>query len=807
MGQLAVRQVVTAARAGRLLARIALLLLLLVLAAAMAAWWAVRGSLAQLDGSQILPGMSAPVTVERDQLGVVTIRARNQSDAARALGYVHGQERFFEMDLLRRSAAGELSELFGEIALGKDKAIRVHRLRARVTRHLPAIAGEQMPVLVAYTEGVNAGLGALRSRPWPYLLLGAKPRPWNPVDTSLAGYAMFFDLQDEANSRELALWRIRQSVPASLYRLIDADGTEWDAPLAGWVRGNVALPPASELDLRTLPTPAAGHPSAQSEPAAPGSNNFAVSGALTADGRAIVANDMHLTLRAPNIWFRARLLYDDAAAPGGKVDVSGFTLPGIPGVVVGSNRHVAWGFTNSYGDWLDFFEVDWLDAAHTRYRTASGPQSVQLVHESIRVKGGSAQDYVVRETLWGPITEELGPTRSLALAWTAHQPGSINLGLMTLATAADLDTALTTAGGIGMPAQNLLLADRSGRIAWRLTAQLPLRTGACDFRAPVAVAAGCAWRGWRPAGDNPALVDPPTGRLWTANARTVDGEALKLLGDAGYANGARARQIRDALFARQRFAERDLLAIQLDDRALLLQRWWNLLRTQVRGATDPAWAALEARTRRWEGRASPDAVGYRVVRAWRLAVIDRVKSGLVAPAQVALGDDFVMPDLPQVEGVTWQLVSQRPAHLLPRSYASWDALFLDAAREVAGELSASGPATRRTWGERNRASICHPLASALPSLLRRWLCMPADALPGDLNMPRIASPTFGASERMVVSPGHEEDGIIHMPGGQSGNPLSPFWGAGHAAWVRGLPTAFLPGKPVHAMELAPTESR
>jgi penicillin amidase len=163
-----------------------------------------------------------------------------------------------------------------------------------------------------------------------------------------------------------------------------------------------------------------------------------------------------------------------------------------------------------------------------------------------------------------------------------------------------------------------------------------------------------------------------------------------------------------------------------------------------------------------------------------------------------------MPDLPQLEGVAWELVTQKPAHLLPRRFASWDALFDDAANEAQHSLlEQPGPIAHRTWGERNTAAICHPLARALPGPLKSALCMPPDALAGDANMPRVVAPDFGASERMVVSPGHEADGILHMPGGQSGHPLSPYWGAGHDAWVEGKPTPFLPGKAEHVIALKP----
>jgi len=184
-------------------------------------------------------------------------------------------------------------------------------------------------------------------------------------------------------------------------------------------------------------------------------------------------------------------------------------------------------------------------------------------------------------------------------------------------------------------------------------------------------------------------------------------------------------------------------------------------------------------------------------------VLTRIQDGLMAPAQVALGKEFVMPDLPQLEGVAWELMTQQPNHLLPRKFADWNALLADAVRDAVSELEKKGPLAQRRWGERNTAAICHPLAGALPSLLKRFLCMPADALPGDSNMPRVAAPDFGASERMVVSPGHEADGIIEMPGGQSGNPLSPFWGAGHEDWVHGRATPFLPGKATHTLALNP----
>lgn len=774
-------------------------LLAVTVAIAAAGAFALRGSLAPLDGERALSGLSAPATIERDADGVVTITARNEADAMRTLGYVHAQERYFEMDLLRRAAAGELSALFGPIALERDRQARVHRLRARLADDFTAVAGDMAPAVRAYAEGINAGLAALPVRPWPYLLLRAAPEPWRVEDSGLAVYAMFFDLQDEANARELALWRLREHLPAPLYDLLAAEGSEWDAPLMGTPRGNPALPDAELVDLRRLPAPAERIATHYREPDLPGSNNWAVGGALTADGRAIVANDMHLGHAAPNIWFRVRLVYPDPRAPGGRVDVSGMTLPGVPGVVVGSNGHVAWGFTNSYGDWLDWVRV--TPSGDGRYRTPDGDAPIRVHTETIAVKGSEPVEFEVRETRWGPILHEDADGSLLALAWTAHRRGALDLGLMAMARAADLDQAAAFADRTGIPAQNLVLADRHGRIGWKLIGRIPVRIGDCDPRQPLDPLAGCDWDGW--LASTPQVFDPADHRLWTANARVADGDALRLIGDGGYANGARQRQIRDALFARDRFDEDALLAIQLDDRALFLARWHGLLLERAEAQDDAALRRLAESARDWEGRASHDAVSYRLVRGWRLAVLDRIAQGLGAPALAALGEDFRLPDLQQLEGAAWSLVTQRPPHLLPARFQHWDALFADAAAQVVADLEKFGPLQARRWGERNTARICHPLAGALPGFVRPHLCMPGDELPGDAHMPRVQGPSFGASQRMVVSPGHETEGYLHMPGGQSGHPLSPFWGAGHAAWAKGEATPFLPGATRHRLTLSP----
>jgi penicillin amidase len=783
-------------------------LVALVLLAVLAAYLLLRASLPTLDGEQTLPGLSQSTRIERDGNGTVTITADNPADSARALGYVHAQERYFEMDLLRRSANGELSALFGKIAIEKDKSIRLHRLRARIRQNYAVMTGTQADILQAYADGVNAGLNDLSAKPWPYLLLNTKPEAWKPEDSFLVGYAMFFDLQDEDNEREYKLWQLKNLLPAPIYTMLTETRSGWDAPLFGTPALAVMVPDEEQINLNAFEAPQLAYqPNRLAE--AVGSNNFAVAGALTADGRAIIADDMHLGLRAPNIWFRARLL------TGADSDISGFTLPGIPSVIVGSNRHIAWGFTNSYGDWADFVRVQWLDAAQTRYRDGDGTErSVQVFQESIAVKGADPVAFTVRETVWGPVSKDINKSYALALQWVAHQPGSLNLGLDALANSRDLDSALQSAHGIGMPGQNVVMGDKNGRIAWRLTAQMPKRVGGCDKSAPIDPASGCAWQGWLDGSENPVLIDPPNHRLWTANGRVVDGAWLDLVGNGGYALGARGKQIRDGLFAKQRFTERDLLAIQVDSRALFLKRWWQLLNAKAGKA--PAASALKQLSeadKTWEATAGPDAVAYRLTRAWRLEVSNRIEEMLLAPAIDKLGVksskpgytgfDYEAPGFTGFEDLAWVLLEQQPKHLLTKNYKSWDDLLEQAAQTVQSDLSEKGALRERSWGERNTAAICHPLASALPGIVKSLLCMPPDQLEGDTDMPLVASPIFGASERMVVSPGREEDGIIHMPGGQSGHLLSPFWGAGHGDWVKHKPTPFLPGKTEYTLTLKP----
>ncbi|HEX6929087.1 MAG TPA: penicillin acylase family protein [Gammaproteobacteria bacterium] len=771
---------------------------LLIVVVMFSSWLWMRASLPQLDGKVALDGLIAEVSVERDSLGVATIHAANVADLARATGFVHAQERFFQMDLLRRSAAGEMAALIGADAVAYDRDRRRHGLRAVAQQVLAKAPVRVRRLLEAYAEGVNAGLAALGARPFAYGVLRAEPARWLPEDSVLVVHAMYFDLHDEHASRERFLAALYAHFPAPFVEFLVPPGTAWDAPMMGGAFTPPPVPDASIIDFRNRADAKAPASIAMDE-LAPGSNNWAVDDTLSATGAPIVANDMHLGHGVPNIWFRLRLKL------AGELDVTGVSLPGVPGVIAGSNGHIAWGFTNSYGDWIDLVRLE-TAGCEDGYRSARGCESFRYLAETIEVAHGEPRRVEFRRTRWGPVIESGSDDGALyALRWTAHDAAATNLALRELARADTVHDALAIAHRAGMPPQNLVVADSAGNIAWTIIGRIPVRANH-DGRLPLDSAnTDRIWNGWVAPEDYPVLLNPAQGRLWTANARVVDARGLGILGDGGYALGARAKQIRDRLFARDRFDIKDMLGIQLDDEALFLARWHVLLKDLLDAdaiAANPPRAELLSALSDWNGHAGVDSAAYRIVRTFRYRVFSLVFDGLTAEVQAKFpGFDF--GEFTQSEGPLWQLVTQRPPHLLPPGHDGWRALLLAAADDVQRQLAAHGELEDQTWGRRNTVTVRHPLGG-IP-VLGALLNAAPRALPGDNHMPRVQGRDFGASERFAVSPGREALGYFHMPGGQSGHPLSPFYLAGHDDWEAGRAAPFLPGPAVHELHLLPTE--
>jgi penicillin amidase len=306
------------------------------------------------------------------------------------------------------------------------------------------------------------------------------------------------------------------------------------------------------------------------------------------------------------------------------------------------------------------------------------------------------------------------------------------------------------------------------------------------------------WSGYLAPANYPARLDPPLGRLWSANNRQLSGPEQDEIGGKDADMGARASQIRDDLLMSDQFDERSLLAIQLDDRALWLDFWRRLLLDTLDDAAlagHPERAEMRRLVTQWSGRADADAVGYTLVRSFYRAIYDAWFGGLDGELRRLDPGISYRAATPRVEAVMEALAEQHA--WVPSGLHDWRQFLLDRIdAAIAADTKDSARLRDARWGAINRAAIAHPFVQFMP-WLARWLAAPPDLLPGDVNMPRVQGPAFGASERMVVAPGHEETGVLQMPGGQSGHPLSPFFLAGHEAWVRGEPSPFLPGPAIH----------
>lgn len=781
-----------------------------LLAAGITGWWALRGSLPRIAGQFPVAGIGAEALIERDARGIPSISARTREDLAFATGFAHAQDRFFQMDLARRLPAGELSELFGPVALRQDTRARRFDFRSVARRVLDAASTEERVVIESYARGVNAGLGSLATRPWEYLLLRAEPRAWSPEDSVLVVHSMWWQLQFGSLRDELGRRRLERAAAVAadaesaheLITFLYAAHSVWDTPNFSSEATCVRVQCARWAPSMTEPFPillgrlfadgAAPPDAGGAEAPAPGSNNWAVAGIHTRSGVALIANDMHLDLGVPAVWYPARLRVTGSPP----IDVAGVTLPGTTAIAAGSNGHVAWGFTNSYGDFSDI-----------RFGPCSDP-SYGVRRERIAVRGEPEVQVEYRQVGAGFVldgaefAEDVAHGECAQVAWLATHAAATNFALLGMERVETIDQALALAPRVGIPGQNAVFGDAGGRIAWTLLGRVPRGTGPDRLFSDVE---------FRDASDHPRLTDPPVGRLWTANQRPVDGALEVVLGDdevdvaaGGYDIGARARQIRDRLVGLAHPAtEADMLAIQLDSRAVFLARWRDLLLRLIdeRATRDaPRRAQFRELVSSWKPEASTDAVGYRLVRTFRELTHEALWHAVVVRL-LGEGHELRRPGL--FESAGFRLVNEKPSGVTPPGGGDWDDFLLarlDAAIDAL--LESCGSLADCRQGAREPVAVRHPLSGAIP-LLGRFLDMPTRELPGDHHMPRVQVGEFGASQRFAVSPGRESEGYLQLPGGPSGHPLSPFYRSGFDDWAEGRPSPFLPGPAAHVLSLRP----
>lgn len=775
----------------------------------------VDSALPLLNGKKNVFGLQDSVVVERDNQGIATIKANNRTDIAVATGFIHAQERFFQMDLLRRKSAGELASLFGTIALDYDKSIRLHRFRDRARAIINSLPNTQKVLLKAYTRGVNQGLLHLGTQPFEYLLLQQEPAQWNEEDSILTILSMYINLQYSDGQRERTLGLMKAILSADIYAFLNPKGSIWDAPLDNSQYQSSPIPAnqwSASFDkhtsIQSSTTPYSIETLANKYQAKefPGSNSWAISGKISSTGSAIVANDMHLGIHVPNTWFRASFEYQEKNK---QVKVTGATLPGTPNIVVGSNGDIAWGFTNSYGDFSDIILLE-TSSNDKQYLTPTGIKDFSYHTQIIAVKDAQPLEITIKETIWGPVIGKNQQGKLLAYRWVAHDKEAVNINAIELEQATSVKQAFSIAARSGIPSQNMVIGDKAGNIGWTIMGPIPKKNGDIGETPTYWHNGSNNWQGYLKPEQYPTIINPKNDRLWTANSRVVGGDMLKKVGNGGYALGARSKQIRDNLHSLKAFDEKALFAIGLDERAMFLSRWKKFLLTKVLNHAslteyEDFAQAKKLLLKKEPLQASIDSATYRLVRNFRVNTRNLVFHELNERFSQLDSSYNFRSIRHQVETPLWELINEQPEKFLMGELSSWPALFNKALQQTIADMTTNDvnehqPINNATWGQQNTASIKHPLSNAIP-FIGHWLDMPSAQLSGDTYMPKVQGVSFGASQRMVVSPGHEETGIFHMPTSQAGHPWSPYYGIGHSDWEKGKASPFLPGKTKYTLTL------
>lgn len=849
-----------------------LLLLLLIILLSTGAWiyFAARSALPQLDGAIRVTGIAAPVTVTRDVHGVPHIRARSINDALFAQGYITAQDRLWQMDMTRRWAAGEMSEILGPAWLAHDRQQRILSLRQVSERSATRFSAADRQGLQAYVDGVNAFISGHRERlPLEFRVLHYQPKMWTATDSLLVGAGM-------AQTLTLSVFQ-SQLKREEITRKLGAELAAWLFPNQSWRD----RPPSASASRAPGPTVNDGaddddedqdHVEMQSgsivarisasqpppfhddDALLPGSNNWVVSGAHTVTGKPLLSNDMHLRHQIPNVWYEAHL-----AAPG--LDVAGVTLPGLPYVVVGHNRRIAWGFTNLGPDvqdiFIESFNQDWHNQ-DAEYRTPQGWQRPERRQEVIRVLGTPDVNMEVVSTRHGPIATELanglepmpsapspathkpaipstkpaGEERALALKWTVYETG-LDFPFGELNTASSWEEFRHALRRLAAPAQNAVYGDVDGHIGYQATGSIPIRRSG-DGSVPVPGDTDAhEWTGYVPFEKLPSVYDPQSGILATANGRiTPNGYPYALSSQWG--SPYRTQRIYRVLESGAKFSREDMLALQND----IYSDFDQLCAARMVAAVD-ANPKSSARAREvadllrsWDGRMSQDSAAATIVVVARSYLWNMLLTAKgIDPKDYTWYSSSVAME---------NFLTRQPKEWLPPGYSSYDQLLAAAVENAVAErprrrwwrrfFSSSStssqatsatavpwveagsrpPAARRhldrwTRGRQFPLVIQHPIFGAVP-ILNRWSGPGTVPQSGGAYTVKQVGTTFGPSERMTVDFAELDASTLNIVNGQSGEIFSPYYNDQWRAWYEGTSFA-LPFSPQAVEKLRAHELR
>lgn len=733
-----------------------------------------------------------PVTLAHDRFGIPTVTAHSRLDAFRALGFVTARDRLFQMDLSRREVAGRLSEVFGAATLNMDLKKREMGFGRAAERVLARLPLPQKELLRAYAEGVNGFIEQTNVYPFEFLVLGYEPEPWQTEDSVLVMLRMF-DLLYGADRSERMLTVMDGTLPPEVIAFLTPDADCYTEVLLGGLDSRRPVVPIPVESMAALLTERADRGLASKglvkvEGATPGSNCWAVGKSKTADGRAILANDIHLGLSVPGVWYRAKLRYEE-------LELNGMVMPGIPLVLVGANRHVAWGLTNLRGDCLDLVPLQLNPSDAAEYMTPEGWKRFDLRRETILVRGGAPQVLEFRDTIWGPVSGKLLMGMECATQWTALEPDGVDFGLADIDGVSNVEEAVEVISRFAGPPMNTLVVDDGGRLAYTICGKLPLRKGFDGSSAQYRGDGSAAWAGYIPAAELPRLFDPPSGYLVTANNRLWGKEYPHVLGQ-DFSNGYRARRASEQLRQAEHLSEKSLFDLQLDASCQFYEFYRDIalkVLTPVAASRGGDLETLRHVIASWDGEAGLESNGLIILMGFRELLTSAVFAPFLERCKDA--DDSFVYCWQNVETPLRMMLTAKEPELLPNPelYNDWDSFILgnlvESVEQLRKKYRLKSPADLK-WGRFNKAVILHPLSLVLPAL-RKLVNMPHDSLRGSLDCVCVSSPTFGSSVRFVVSPGRPLEGFCHIPCGQAGHPLSPNYKDQHAYWVKQKPLPFI----------------
>jgi len=826
------------------------LLLVALIAGVWWLYWIARSALPQLDGSVSVAGISSKVRVVQDGRGVPTIEAASLDDLFFAQGYVTAQDRLWQMDIMRRAAAGELSEVIGPATVKMDREQRILGLRPAAEAAEKKISKSERGYFDAYARGVNAFIDSHRDRlSLEFRLLKYTPRPWTVTDSLLVGAHMVQYLNHYSYGRALE----REKILAKLGPELTADlyvNSSWRDRPPGEVRRIQDEPAAkhgddeddddeevdpeggnsrmiSELSSGQFPQglkPAFFGAVSGAAEAAPlqnfstdslntqdstpeeddlfraGSNNWVVSGQHTVSGKPLLSNDMHLDHQMPNLWFAAHL-------KSGNFDVAGVTLPGVPFVIVGHNQRIGWGFTNVGPTVEDDFIEEFN--AQGQYKTPAGWVDAQHRQETIHVKGAPDVTLDVVTTRHGPIITELipGETRKIALRWTLQD----GMGLMFFDadTAPNWDEFRKAFSTFGAPGQNVMYADVDGHIGYQATGHVPIRASG-DGSLPVSGSDDAhEWIGWIPFDAMPHVYDPPEGILATANGRiTPDGYKYSI--STEWEAPWRTDRIYRVLESGKKFAPADMLALQMDVSSTYDRFCADKFVYAVDHAANASERAKRAAEilRDWDGRMSADSAAPTIETEARQELVRL----LLEPKLGAAADT---PESEEASGaLSWKsyqwmmspvwlenVLTKQPARWLPPGYSDYGSLLTAAIENVVKQTgTASGEVTKIAsggtldlsqwaWGKNYPVEIDHLVLGKLP-VIGRFTGPGVHPLSGSNYTVKAVGRGFGPSERLTWNFSNFDESTLNLVTGESGIFLSPYYLDQWKAWYGGTTFAF-----------------